>query len=138
MEHGLTPGLVGRTRAVVTQSMTAAAVGSGLVAGLATPTMVALMESASIDALSGMLPPGLSSVGTRIDIEHLAPTPVGMAVVAEARLDRVEGRRLTFSLTASDEVGQVGRGVHERYVIELGSFEKRLAARGRADTGTEA
>lgn len=133
MEHGLTAGLVGRARAVVTKSMTAAAVGSGLVEGLATPTMVALMESASIDALSSSLPPHLSSVGTRIDVEHLAPTPVGMAVVAKARLEEVEGRRLMFAVTASDEVGEIGRGVHERFVVELASFERKVAGRGRVD-----
>lgn len=118
--------------------MTAAAVGSGLVASLATPTMIALMENASVDAIAGSLAPGLSSVGTHVDVTHLAPTPVGMRVVAQARLDSVEGRRLTFSVTARDEAGDIGRGMHERYVIDLASFQGKLATRGNAEQRSEA
>ena len=122
-------GAAGSVELVVTDASTAAAVGSGLVPGLSTPTMVGLMEGAAIAAIDGQLEPGASTVGTRIDVEHLAPTPVGMRVVAEATLEAVEGRRLAFAVRATDEVGEIGRGTHVRYVIDLASFAERLRTR---------
>jgi fluoroacetyl-CoA thioesterase len=122
-------GSVGRVELLVTDASTAAAVGSGLVPGLSTPTMVSLMEGAAIAAIDGQLEPGTSTVGTRIDVEHLAPTPVGMRVVAQATLEAVEGRRLTFAVGAADEVGEIGRGSHVRHVIDLAPFAERLRTR---------
>ena len=128
----LVAGLSGSIDLVVTQASTAAAVGSGLVEGLSTPTMLALMEGAAIAAVDGHLDEGASTVGTRVDIEHLAPTPVGMRVVAQATLEAIEGRRLTFVVQAADEVGEIGRGTHERYLVDSATFAERL--RNRAAT----
>ncbi len=134
----LEAGMWAETEIVVTDAMTAAAVGSGLVAGLSTPSMIGLMEGAAVKAVSAHLEAGTSTVGSRIDVAHLAPTPVGMSVRARAVLDVVEGRRLVFSVSVADEVGEVGRGTHERFVIDLARFaqrmNERLATGGSEDT----
>ncbi|MHB0978563.1 MAG: thioesterase family protein [Thermoleophilia bacterium] len=119
----------GRVEAVVDASMTAAAMGSGLVQGLSTPTMIALMEAAAVEALTSSLEPGTSSVGTRVDVRHLAPTPVGMRVVAEALVVEVDGRRVVLAVSAADECGPIGEGTHERFVINTASFADRLSER---------
>jgi fluoroacetyl-CoA thioesterase len=87
------------------------------------------MEGASVAAVAASLAPGQSTVGTRVDVAHLAPTPVGMSVAVEAVLEEVDGRRLVFSVRARDEVGEVGRGTHERFIVDLESFEERLRNR---------
>jgi fluoroacetyl-CoA thioesterase len=114
---------------MVDEAMTAAAVGSGAVEGLSTPDLVALMEAAAVAAVTSVLEEGRSTVGTHLDVRHLAPTPVGMRVTARAVLDEVEGGRLRFSVFAEDEAGEIGRGTHERYVIDLGRFAERLRGR---------
>lgn len=126
----LEPGLEGVIKVVVEARMSATAYDSGPVSGLATPAMVGLMEAACMRAVAGAMAPGQSSVGVRLDIEHLAPTPVGMMVVARARLEKVEGRRLYFRLRVDDEVGEIGRGTHERVLIDLQKFEARIRQRG--------
>lgn len=110
MNSDITIGHEGSVEKRVDQTMTAAAVGSGAVEGLSTPSMIALMEAAAIRAVGGV-PEGHSTVGTHIDVRHLAPTPVGMMVVAKAVVCEVDGRRVVFSLTANDEAGliEIGR-----------------------------
>jgi len=122
-------GLEAEVEAEVTEAMTAAAVGSGLVAGLSTPSMVGLMESAAVKVVAALLLPGTSTVGSRLDITHLAPTPVGMRVRARATLSEIDGRRLVFQVSVTDEIGEVGAGVHERYLIDLARFEERIGSR---------
>jgi fluoroacetyl-CoA thioesterase len=129
--NALEPGLEGIVKVVVDGSMTATAFDSGPVNGLATPAMVALMEAACMRAVAGAMAPGQSSVGVHLDVEHLAPTPVGMRVVARARLERVEERMLFFSVRAEDEAGEIGRGTHQRVLIDLARFEERIERRGR-------
>lgn len=115
-------GLKGRCETVVVQENTAAAVGSGLLPVFATPMMVALMENAAVNALSEHLAEGEGSVGTHMDISHDAATPIGMKVWAEAELTACDGRALTFSVTAYDERGPIGKGVHQRFVIQNEKF----------------
>jgi fluoroacetyl-CoA thioesterase len=134
--EGPQAGAVGRVEAVVDDAMTAAAVGSGLVKGLATPTMIGLMEGAAVAAVADALPPGTSSVGTRVDVRHLAPTPVGMKVVAEARLTEVDRRRLTFEVSVADEKGMVGQGIHERYIIDSARFAESMAQRAAEESAS--
>jgi fluoroacetyl-CoA thioesterase len=124
----LAPGLSGETETVVTEADTADRWGSGLVPVLGTPALVGLMEGAAVQALAGHLPPGQTSVGGRIDLRHLAPTPVGMRVRARARLLEVEGRRLVFCVEAWDEVEQIGRATHERFIVD----EERFVAQAKA------
>lgn len=129
MSYDIEPGREGSVEVRVDQSMTAAAIGSGAVEGLSTPSMIALMEAAAIRAL-GDLPDGQATVGTFVDVRHLAPTPVGMVVVATAVVSEVEDRRVVFSLTAHDGVGLIGEGTHGRYIVRLDTFAERLRDRG--------
>lgn len=126
----LTVGLKGRAEAIVTEQNTAAAVGSGSLPVFATPMMIALMEKAATAALEGHLEEGQSSVGTRMDVSHDAPTSVGMRVWAEAELTALEGRALTFSVTAFDEAGPIGKGSHTRFIILNEKF--MVKANGKA------
>ena len=126
----LTPGLTGETETVVTEAQTAARLGSGLVPVLGTPALVGLMEGAAVQSLAGHLPPGQTSVGSRIDVRHLAPTPVGMRVRARAELTNVQGRRLEFRIEAWDEVEQIGTATHERFVVAVERFVAQAQAKG--------
>lgn len=115
-------GLRGEARLVVSTSDTARNVGSGDVDVLATPRLLALFEAATIDALRGILEAGQTSVGMRVQIDHLQPTPVGGEVVAEAQLEKIEGRRMTFTVTASDKGGLVGAGKVTRVAVDTDRF----------------
>jgi predicted thioesterase len=121
----LTPGLIGESEIVVGTRDTAPHVGSGKIKVLATPVMVSLMEEAALNAVEGLLPQGFQTVGTRLDITHVAATPVGLHVTARAELTRVEGRRLTFRVWADDERDRIGEGSHERIIVEVARFDAR-------------
>jgi predicted thioesterase len=88
------------------------------------------MESAAVRSLAGHLPPSQTSVGSRIDVRHLAPTPVGMRVRARAELTNVQGRRLEFRLEAWDEVEQIGTATHERFIVTVKRFVAQAQAKG--------
>ncbi|MDI7275279.1 MAG: thioesterase family protein [Anaerolineae bacterium] len=126
MHESIKPGLAGRSELVVARENTARHLGSGGVEVLATPELVRLMERAAVAAVDHLLPEGYRTVGARVDVQHLAPTPVGMRVVASAELVAVDGRRLTFQVEAHDERELVGRGSHERAIIELARFAQRV------------
>ena len=119
-------GLIASTEIVVGTRDTAHHVGSGKIKVLATPIMVMLLEEAALDAVEQFLPPGYQTVGTRLDISHIAATPVGMRVTATAEVIAVVGRKLTFRVWADDESERIGEGTHERIVVELERFDKRL------------
>ena len=123
--ENLKPGLTGATEIVVGTRDTAPHVGSGKIKVLATPVMVGLMEEASLNAVEGLLPQGYQTVGTRLDITHVAATPVGLHVTARAELTKVEGRRLTFRIWADDERDRIGEGTHERIIVNVARFDAR-------------
>lgn len=125
----LTPGLRAEIEITVSEADTAARWGSGLVPVYSTPALVGLMESAAVAALAGHLPAGQTTVGGRIDIRHLAPTPVGMKVRAVAELTEIEGRKLVFKIEAWDEVEKAGEAIHERYIIDEAKFMARVLAK---------
>jgi predicted thioesterase len=100
---------------------------------LATPVMVLIMENAALNAIRPYLDPGESAVGTAIDVRHLAATPVGHQVRAEAEVVKVDGKRIEFKVSAHDEIEEIGRGTHQRIVIDLASFNARLAKKAAAD-----
>ena len=125
-------GLKGRAETVVAPQNTAEAVGSGLVPVFATPCMIALMENAAAGAIQPCLGPDEGSVGTHLDVSHDAATPIGMKVWAQAEVTAVEGRKITFAVTAFDEAGEIGRGTHERFIVRTGRFLAR--AQSRAET----
>jgi len=116
----------GSRELVVAAEHLAGAVVATLPQVMSTPTMVALMEQAAIAALTPYIEDGETSVGTSISVEHLAATPVGHRVSAEAEVTKVEGRRIEFRVAAFDESDQIGRGVHNRAVIDLAKFTERL------------
>ena len=111
---------------VVGEAHTAPRVGSGRVRVLATPVMINLMEAAALAAVEALLPDGHQSLGIRLDVTHHAATPVGMRVQATARLAAVEGRTLHFEVEARDERETIGEGRHERVVVNVARFDKRL------------
>lgn len=119
-------GLRGVAELRVAASDTARAVGSGDVDVLATPRVVALCEEATCTALEGHLDAATTTVGTRIELDHLRPTAVGARVEAEARLEEIDGRRLTFAVSAADSVGVVATGRVIRVVVDRIAFVERL------------
>jgi len=119
-------GREGRAEIVVAEAHTAPRVGSGRIHVLATPVMINLMEAAALDAVEALLPDGHQSLGIRLDVTHNAATPVGMRVVATARLVGVEGRRLKFDVAARDEKEPIGGGTHERVVVNVARFDERV------------
>jgi fluoroacetyl-CoA thioesterase len=123
-------GLTGEARLVVGEADTARALGSGDVDVLGTPRLVALFEQATCSALRGKLPAGQSTVGMRVQIDHLQPTPVGAEVVVEAYLDKIEGRRITFTATASDSGGLVAAGKVTRVVVDVERFMAKCCKAG--------
>jgi predicted thioesterase len=115
-------GLKGVASLVVTQSDTAVAMGSGQVPVLATPRLVALCEQATCAALDGHLGEGCTTVGMRVQLDHLQPTAVGGSVHAEALLEKIEGRRFTFTVSASDDKGLVAAGKVTRVLVDVARF----------------
>ncbi len=107
---------------MVTPETTAKAAGSGGLLVYGTPYMIALMEKAACECVQNALEEGQSTVGTMLNIQHTSATPVGMEVRAEAVLTAVDGRKLTFTVTAYDEKGEIGRGEHERFIIQEEKF----------------
>ena len=116
------PGLSATVELTVADDDTAEAIGSGDVPVIGTPRVVALCEEAAVKAVDGRLPDGETSVAMRIQLDHVAPTAVGHRVVAEAKLDKVEGRRLCFSVSVNDERGLVAAGRVTRVVVERERF----------------
>ncbi|HZT25038.1 MAG TPA: thioesterase family protein [Pseudolabrys sp.] len=95
----------------------------------ATPMMITAMENAALNAVRDYLEPGESAVGTLVNVRHLAATPVGHRVTAQAEVTKVDGRRIEFKVSARDETEEIGTGTHERMVVDLARLAKRLAAK---------
>ncbi|TMG80794.1 MAG: thioesterase [Betaproteobacteria bacterium] len=122
----LRPGLRGEAGLVVSGEHTAPRVGSGAVSVLATPVMINLMEAAALAAVERFLPPGYQSLGTVLNVRHIAATPVGMRVQATAIVQAVEGRTIRFTVEARDERERIGDGTHERVVVNVAKFDQRV------------
>jgi len=118
------PGDTCETRGVVTGADTAASIGSGGLPVLGTPRMIAMMENAAYSLLQRELPESKTSVGTRLDVSHLSPSPVGMNVRAEATVTSVsdDGRTVEFSVSAWDDAGLIGKGFHRRVILDVSRF----------------
>lgn len=126
MEHNIKPGLNNKLQKRVEQHETAAAYGSGLVEVYATPAMIAFMEKTALQAVADYLPEGYNTVGTHVDVKHLKATPIGMKVICEAILKKVDGNKLTFEIEAWDEEGIIGFGIHKRFIIDEKRFMKKF------------
>ncbi len=118
----LNVGLSATVSEKVTSEKTASAVGSGLVPVFSTPELARLIEQAAVAALNGALESGKTTVGTNLNFDHLAPTPVGMTVSATATLKSIDGRQLVFEISARDDVEPVAKGTHTRFVVNSEKF----------------
>ena len=108
----------------VDDTNTAVTMGSGSLKVFATPAMIALIEKAACKALEGQLEDGQTTVGTKLDVAHIAATPIGMNVTAEAVLTEIDNRRLVFEVVARDEKDIIGKGVHERFIVNAKTYGK--------------
>lgn len=118
----ITVGMKGQASTLVEREDTAYEVGSGSLLVYATPCMVALMEGAACEALAAALPEDKTSVGTQLQIRHMSATPVGLEVRAEAEITQVDGNTVTFQVTAYDESGKIGEGLHQRAIVSSQRF----------------
>jgi fluoroacetyl-CoA thioesterase len=122
----LRPGLTGTATLVVAPEHTAPKVGSGMIAVLATPVMINLIEAATLNAVEALLPAGHQSLGIHLDVRHTAATPVGMRATATSELIAIDGRTLTFKVEARDEREVIGGGTHQRVVVNVARFDERV------------
>ncbi|HET9733872.1 MAG TPA: thioesterase family protein [Burkholderiales bacterium] len=120
------PGLSGTAQLTVGEEHTAPRVGSGRVHVLATPVMINLIEAAALEAIERLLPEGHQSLGTVLNVRHIAATPVGMRVTARAEVVGVEGKTVRFRVEARDERELIGDGTHERVVVNVAKFDLRV------------
>ena len=129
MDFNLSIGMNAEKIEPVTNANTAIKFGSGAVAVYATPAMVGLMEGACVAVVDPFLPEKMATVGIDLSIKHLAATPVGMTVRAVAELAEIDGKRLIFKVEAFDNKEQIGRGTHERYIIDTEKFLQKAEAK---------
>jgi len=136
IEFNLKEGLKGIAQTTVNEENSAERFAQPMPSAFATPMLVSLMDLAAINAVDKFLPEGYISVGARISITHLSPTPLGMAVTAEAVLVDIFRNKLTFEVKAYDEVEKIGEGTIDRYIIKLNSFNKKmLSEKGKQNLG---
>ena len=121
----LKTGIKGHQELVVTQELTAKNMGSGVMDVFATPAMLALMEKTAFTSVAEYLNEGCGSVGTKVDIEHVASSPVGMKITCDSELIEIDGRKLVFKVEAYDEKGLIGKGTHERFIVENKKFQEK-------------
>lgn len=128
------PGLTGKLEMAVQEEDLAGRLGDAKINVLSTPRLIQLLEAATIEAIKGFLSPDQISLGTRVKILHLAPTPLGMRVTAHAVLKEVDGRRLLFEIDAYDEIEKIAEGEHERIIVSgewlLQRIDKKKRERG--------
>ena len=124
-------GLKGREQVIVSLSKSAKEMGSGSLEVFSTPALVALMEMASVNCISGCLEEGKTTVGIFINVNHSSPTPLGMTVGAESELICIDGRRLVFKITAFDMSGIVGSATHERMIVDADKLMEKANAKKR-------
>ena len=122
-------GIKGVGQVVVSDANTARTMGSGTLDVFATPAMIALMERTASESVQPLLEDGMCSVGTLIDVQHTAATPLGMTVTCNTLLVSVDGRKLVFEVIASDESGEIGRGRHERFIVNAERFMQKTTQR---------
>ena len=125
----LKTGIKGRTELIVDEHMTASAYGSGMLDVYATPSMIALIEGTALYSVQEYLEEGAGTVGTKLVVDHVAATPIGMKVWCETELVQIDRRRLVFHADVYDECGLIGTGTHERFIIDNDRFMKKVLAK---------
>ncbi len=118
----LVTGIKGLQTEIVTDEKTARARGSGALEVYGTPSMVAFMEETARKSVAEALPPGTTTVGTALNIQHISATPVGLTVTCESELIEIDRKRLVFRITVSDKGGIIGNGTHERFIVNIDKF----------------
>ena len=127
----LETGIQGEAMILASDDNSAVTMKSGTLDVFATPAMIALIEKAAWESVQPELPEGQGTVGTLMNVKHLAATPLGLEVTAKTELIAIDGRKLIFSVSAYDEKGMIGEGVHERFIIEINRFmDKTNSKRG--------
>ncbi len=126
MEFNLNVGLKNKEEKTVTMNDTAKIFGSGAAEVFATPLMIGLMETASMNAVKELLPEGFSTVGISVNVKHINATAVGKKVWAEAELVEIDRKRLVFKVDAYDEDKKIGEGTHERFIVDEKKFMDKL------------
>lgn len=122
----IAPGLKGTAQLLVGPEHTAPFVGSGRIPVLATPVMINIIEAAALNAIEHLLPLGHQSLGTQLDVSHVAATPVGLRVTAAAEVLELDGRTVTFRVEARDDFEVIGGGIHRRVVVSVARFDARI------------
>ena len=125
----LKPGITNKTKTIVTKEQCANTWGSGGLEVYATPAMIALMENTAWASVEPCMEEGRSTVGTKLDVSHLSASPVGARITCESELVEIDGRRLVFKVSASDDAGLIGEGMHERFIINTEKFMARTEAK---------
>ena len=120
-------GLKNVAETLATEENTALAVGSGSLKVFATPEMIRLIETAAAELVEKNLPHELTSVGTSVNVKHTAPTPCNMKIRAEVEITAVDGRKIIFEVAAFDERGEIGRGLHERFIVDRKKFQLKAS-----------
>ena len=118
-------GLTNTAKDTVTEENTALALGSGSLRVFATPALIRLIEVAASELVEKNLPPESTSVGISLNVQHTAPTPLGLTVRADVKIISVDGRKVTFDVVAFDERGEIGRGTHERFIVDRVKFQAK-------------
>ena len=129
MDYEKLQGLINAAETSVTKENTALALGSGSLKVFATPAMIRLIEVTAAELVDKNLPPEMTSVGTLLNVKHTAPTPLGMKVRAEVKIISVDGRKIIFEVAAFDERGEIGRGSHERFIVNREKFQAKADAK---------
>ena len=123
--ENLKVGLKNSAEKIVGENDSALAVGSGSLKVLATPIMLAVMEKSAADLVEKLLPEEFTSVGISLNIKHTAPTPIGMKIFAQAEIIEILDRKIIFEIVANDERGEIGRGTHERFIVDRKKFQSK-------------
>ncbi|HDP76048.1 MAG TPA: thioesterase [Bacteroidales bacterium] len=129
MEFNIPVGVEYTATEIVTKDNTASRYGSGLVDVFATPAMVALMEKAALNAVLPHLPEGFNTVGTEVCVKHTKASPIGWEVYSKAILQEVDGKKLVFEVIAWDKEGEIGRGIHTRYITDSKRFMEKFSSK---------
>jgi predicted thioesterase len=130
-ERLLEPGLRAEVVIRVAPHHTAKSLFSGAVEAYGTPALLALIEEAAFTSIQPLLPPGMTTVGTHVQLRHIAPSPVGARVVARSLLERVEDRRLVFTVEVFDDIDKIGEAIHERHIVDANRFREKLEEKRR-------
>lgn len=122
MQHEITTGITGEKSVAVKIENTALAIGSGTLRVFATPAMIALIEGCCAESVEDMLPQGITTVGTKVEVEHLAASPIGASILCKSKLTAYDGRRLDFEVEVFDNAGLIGKGTHTRFTVDAQRF----------------